>query len=525
MSTTTVRTTGGAGATAAADAPAGAAPLVVDKGLKPGTIGLLGSTVLGVVQTAPAYSLAVTLGLLAATVGIQSPALVVLGFLPILCITIMQRAFLRQDPDCGTLLVWVGRSLGPSLGWLTSWTAIVATLIALANLALVTGSYAFLTVGADDLATSAVATTAVGLVWLAAVTALALRGIEISSRLQTVLLVAGMAVLGIFTAVALVKVAAGTAGDQAAAPALDWLNPFGVDGSGALSAGLLLTIFLFWGWDGPSAVVEEADEAATPRKAIALSVGLLLGFYLLSGIAVQAYAGVGAEGIGLGNEEHAGDVLGVVGSAAVGSWFGTLMEIAVLTSAAACLAAAIVPSARALLAMGAYRALPETFAKVDRRTGAPVSGTIAVALGTGVVLVVLQLVSQNVLADAIGALGLLIALYYTVFGLGYLWAFRARILGGGARALLLEGLLPLAGTAVLGWAFVRTLKDTYATDYGATTILGVGGVFAIGVVAVGLGVLGMVAWRLRAPAFFRGETFAPDYVREHRPDLVGALDA
>jgi amino acid transporter len=232
---------------------------------------------------------------------------------------------------------------------------------------------------------------------------------------------------------------------------------------------------------------------------------------------------VGAEGIGLGNEANAGDVLGVVGSAAVGSWFGTLMEIAVLTSAAACLAAAIVPSARALLAMGAYRALPETFATVDRRTGAPVAGTIAISAGSGLVLIALQLVSQNVLADAIGALGLLIALYYTIFGLGYLWAFRARILGGGARALLLEGLLPLAGTAVLGWAFVRTLKDTYDTAYGATTILGVGGVFAIGVVAVGLGVVAMVVWRLRAPAFFRGETFAPDYVRRHRPDLVGAL--
>lgn len=519
MSTTTIPPAG----ETHAGAPAGGVPRVVDKGLRPGSIGLLGSTILGVVQTAPAYSLAVTLGLLAATVGVQAPALVILGFLPILCVTIMQRAFLRRDPDCGTMLVWVGRSLGPSLGWLTSWTAQVATLIALANLALVTGAYAFLAIGADSLADSAFATTAVGLVWLAIVAALALRGIEISSRLQTILLVAGMAVLGVFTAVALVKVAAGSAGDQAITPGLDWLNPAAVDGSGALSAGLLLTIFLFWGWDGPSSVVEEADDAATPRRAIALSVALLLGFYLLAGIAVQSYAGVGAEGIGLGNEENAGDVLGVVGAAAVGSWFGTLMEIAVLTSAAACLAAAIVPSARALLSMGAYRALPETFATVDRRSGAPVAGTIAIAAGSGAVLVLLQLVSQNVLADAIGALGLLIALYFTVFGIAYLWAFRARILRGGPRALLLEGLLPLVGTAVLGWAFVRTLKDTYATDYGATTILGVGGVFAIGAVAVGLGLLLMVAWRLRAPAFFRGETFAPDYVRRHRPDLVDAL--
>ena len=50
-----------------ADSPDAVAP----KGLRSGVIGLLGSTVLGVVQTAPAYSIAVTLGFLVAAVGLQ----------------------------------------------------------------------------------------------------------------------------------------------------------------------------------------------------------------------------------------------------------------------------------------------------------------------------------------------------------------------------------------------------------------------------------------------------------------------
>ena len=37
--------------------------VIADKGLRTGVIGLLGSAVLGVVQTAPAYSIAVTLSL------------------------------------------------------------------------------------------------------------------------------------------------------------------------------------------------------------------------------------------------------------------------------------------------------------------------------------------------------------------------------------------------------------------------------------------------------------------------------
>ena len=46
---------------------------VAAKGLRAGSIGLFGSSVLGVVQTAPAYSIAVTVALLAGTVGLQAP--------------------------------------------------------------------------------------------------------------------------------------------------------------------------------------------------------------------------------------------------------------------------------------------------------------------------------------------------------------------------------------------------------------------------------------------------------------------
>jgi hypothetical protein len=34
---------------------------------------------------------------------------------------------------------------------------------------------------------------------------------------------------------------------------------------------------------------------------------------------------------------------------------------------------------------------------------------------------------------------------------------------------------------VLGWALIRNGKDTAADDYGLTTLLGLGGVFVIGV--------------------------------------------
>jgi amino acid transporter len=507
----------------AGSAPAvGGRDQIADKGLRRGAIGLLGSTVLGVVQTAPAYSIAVTLGLLAATVGALSPALIVLGFIPIYCMTVIEREFVEREPDCGTVFVWVGRTLGPYLGWLASWGLLAATLISLANLVNVTGVYAFNVVGAHGAAGSKWATLALGCSWLLVATFVGVRGLELSQRVQIALLGFGLAVLAVFTIAAFVKVAIGSAGGLSLTPSWTWFDPFRIKGSAALSGGLLLTIYLFWGWDGGAAVAEEAKGGTrTPKRALMLAVLALLGFYLVTTMALQAFAGVGGTGIGLGNGNNS-DVLGVVSRAAVGNWFGTLMDLAVLTSAAACLTAAIVPTARSVLSMGAYRAVPSLFARVDGRTGSPVAATIAVGAGIAGVLVVLTLISSNVLSDAIGAIVLLVAFYYTLLGLAALWAFRKRAVRS-VTGLVRLAVIPLIGTAVLAWAFQRNLRSTYAKDYGHTIIFGVGGVFVIGMGALVLGVLLLALWNLRAPAFFRGETFEPGYIESHRPDLLEEL--
>ena len=237
-------------------------------------------------------------------------------------------------------------------------------------------------------------------------------------------------------------------------------------------------------------------------------------------IALQAYAGVGGEGIGLANEAIADDVLGVVAADAVGPVMGPLMEFAVFASAFACLAAAIAPAARLLLSMGAYRALPAAFATVHR-SGSPRFATLAIAIGVGTTLVALSVISGELVADAIGALVLFIALSYTV-GIACLWTFR-RQMTGSVRDLLTRGIAPLIGAAVLGWAFVRSMMDSLDPTYGSTVIFGVGGIFVIWAFLMLLGLLLMALWNWRAPAFFRNETFAPGWIGAHAPDIVEEL--
>ena len=134
---------------AAADPVAGAAGT---KGLRAGALGFVSNVVIGVASTAPAYSLAVSLGLVAAAVGLASPAMMWVSFLPMLAIAIAYYYLNRADPDCGTSFTWVTSALGPHLGWITGWAIIAADVIVMASLAEVAAQYTFGLFGLDVVA-------------------------------------------------------------------------------------------------------------------------------------------------------------------------------------------------------------------------------------------------------------------------------------------------------------------------------------------------------------------------------------
>src|SRR5216684_570120 len=89
-----------------------------DKGLRAGALGLISSVVIAVSSTAPAYSMAATLGLIVAIVGVHSPGTLIASFLPMLCIAYAFRELNKVDPDCGTTFTWAARAFGPRTGWM-----------------------------------------------------------------------------------------------------------------------------------------------------------------------------------------------------------------------------------------------------------------------------------------------------------------------------------------------------------------------------------------------------------------------
>jgi len=344
-------------------------------------------------------------------------------------------------------------------------------------------------------------------VWILLMTYICYRGIEVSARLQYALLGIELVVLVAFAVIALVKVYAGDAPEGSTVPSIAWLWPDGLSLSDFVDA-ILIAVFLYWGWDTCVAVNEEADDPAkTPGRAAVLSTVLLVVTYVLVAVASVAFAGTGTEGIGLGNPENADDVFAAIGPAVfgdspIGGFFVVLLIISVLTSSAASTQTTILPTARAALSMGAYRAIPPRFAKIHPRYLTPTWATWGMGIVSILFYVLLTIISTNVLADSIAAVGLLIAFYYGLTGFACVWYYRHHLQG---RNLWTKGVLPGLGGLLLLGAFIEASIGYADPEGGETTVFGIGGVFVIGIGSLVLGAVLMFIYSRIAPAFFRGE--------------------
>jgi amino acid transporter len=466
------------------------------KGLKSGALGLASTVVIGVSSTAPAYSMAATLGLVVAIAGIHAPGVLIVSFVPMLFIAYAFRELNRVEPDCGTTFTWATRAFGPYVGWMGGWGIIAADVVVMSSLSQIAGRYFFLLFGADDLAANAAWVTSVGVVFIALMTWVCYRGIEISARVQLGLLGVELLALAIFAVVALVKVYTGHALASAGHPTVAWLNPF-TGSMSDLSDAFLLAVFIYWGWDCAVSVNEETrDTTRTPGRAAVISTVVLVTIFAVVSVAALAFAGPDFLA------GHSGDVLGALSQAVLGSTAGKILVLCVLTSAAASTQTTILPTARATLAMAAHRALPLRFAQMHPRYLTPTFSTLAMGGVSAVFYVGLTIVSTNVLQDSAAAVGLLIAFYYGLTGFACTWFFR-RQLRGSAADLWFKGVLPMLGGLILLGAFVLSVRSYLPESSGASSLLGLGGIFVIGAGSLLLGLVLMLAMRFWAPEFFR----------------------
>ena len=481
---------------------------VARKGLKAGSLGLIGSVTMGVAAVASALTTPASFGTAAIAVGDKIPAVILLGAIPMVLVALGYRELNRAVPDAGTTFTWVTRAFGPHLGWIAGWVLIVSMALGFSNAAAIGVDFLFMGLAQifsmpwiadlkNDLAINLLTCLAIlsGCAWVA------YRGITATQAVQWILVGVQLVVLVLFIAVVF-------AGDTNAAglprqnPEMNWFFAFDGLSSAGLAAGLSLAVYMFWGWEITLTLNEETKGAqSTPGLAAWLTVVSTVILYVLLAMACLIYAGVGDDGFSLTSPDVQSNVFLALAQPAFGS-FAILFSVATLFSAIACVQSTIMCPPRTMLAMGVYGALPPAMGRVGRHQ-TPGIGILISTLGSWGAYAAVSIASVNVLGDTVTALGILVCFYLSLTALACVWYFRDEWFRS-VRSFFLRLLCPLVGGLAMGVLFIKTIIDSADPTYGSGSRIGsVGLVCILGVSLILLGVIIMAIMNWVRPEFFR----------------------
>jgi amino acid transporter len=232
------------------------------------SVGPAGTAVIAMANTAPTLSIGIGLGLISLDAGSAVPAMVLVAAALVLGIGLAFARLNRVERDLGASYTWVGRTLGPWLGFQCGWVGLAGTTIYLAYGSQVCGSLVLAFAGECHLTsvfglalnpTSIALSTTVGLVALIGLTCLALRGADVVARIQTPLIVFEYLVLIAFRGTHSVE--------------LSWFNPTTAPSAKLAATGIILCVYCFWGWDSAFTLTEETHDARdfASRRALAVA--------------------------------------------------------------------------------------------------------------------------------------------------------------------------------------------------------------------------------------------------------------
>jgi amino acid transporter len=399
------------------------------------------------------------------------------------------------------------------------WGILTSDVLVMASLAQIAALYTFHLWYASP-NPSSIGVLAIGVAWIVVMTWICWVGIELSARLQQVLLTIEVITLTVFAIVALVDVYSAQATVDAIKPTFAWFNPFDISSVSTLGTGVLVGIFIYWGWDSGVSVNEESENASHgPGKAAVLSTVLLVLIYLLVTTASQAYAGPAALG------KNASDIFAFLGPQVFPKPISLLLIITVLTSASASTQTTILPTARTSLSMARWGGIPKVFGSVHTKHKTPDVSTIVFGAVSTIWFVIIDIISpNNVLSDSVDAVGFMVCLYYGLTGFACTWYFR-RELFKSARNFFFVGLAPLLGglsllaVFIIGMSYYGHQINNYSKNVFG---LGLPDVIAIGLIILGL-ILGLI-FHFTLPDFYsRKPEVAKPGVLEEPPAAAASV--
>jgi amino acid transporter len=343
--------------------------------LEPDAIGVAQDTVIGMASSAPAVSVGITLAALTAATAYAGGPVIILTAIPMLIIANGYRRLNLWKANCGASFEWVGRAISPYLGWLTGWIMIAAYITGAVSGVEVIGPSVLAVTGRTEGASAdiTIATTITLLMLIVAIV-----GIRLTARTQVAMAAAEYAILTAFAVAGLYLVLNHAAGTYPVTAG--WFSLTGIGGRGSLSAGLLISVYIYSGWEGTLYLNEEVKHRrVNPGRAAILAVIILTGLYVL---AITGLQGVVSRAR---LQAHGSDALVYAAQAIAGPGWGRVMALALALSVVAATGTSIVLTARIIYSMASYRALPGRLANISARFATPVAASVL----TGVLVIAL----------------------------------------------------------------------------------------------------------------------------------------
>jgi amino acid transporter len=477
--------------------------------LQENAIGLLPGVIYNMASAAPGQVLAISLFALVAASAYGGVADMFLCGLASLCIAIAYQRLNLWKQNAGGAYAWVTRGINPYIGFMIGWAMIAAWFVGTLVDVITMGPA---TLGVLDINTSSQWGTVIAAVVLGTgVTWVTMRGIKLGARLQLTIALVEYVILLVFSIIAIVYVViiqhAGTL-----QPSWDWLNPTGIagagagGGSGSISAGILVSVFWLAGWECSIYLNEETEQPEKkPGQAAVIGVVVLTLFYMFLIFSFQGTVPRGEL------KAHSENIVSYAATQMTGTVGGRIAAFAILLSVIATTQGFLVGTVRIGYSMARDRVIPSVFGQVGKHR---VPSLAALLFGGSCVILTVFYVFESSVAgsidDLISTFAILFAVFYAASALTVVWYYRRRVFSS-VKELLLTGLLPLIGAAVLGWAGVKSIIELQG---GAVTALWI---------VVGLGafmmLIAVVGWR--SPIFRIKPEVAPAPGEEHAGAVPG----
>ena len=468
--------------------------IVPEGRLEPNAIGVAQDTVIGMADAAPAASVGLTLAALAASTAYASGPALILNALPMIVIANCYRRLNLWNANSGAAFEWVGRVINPYLGFLVGWLMIMAFIIGTVGTTVVLGPTVLAVFGST---TTAIAPNlAIDTAVLLGMLVIAIIGIRITARTQVGLALIEYTILIGFAIVGLVAVISHRHGTFPITR--DWFSFSGIGGHGSLTAGFLVALFAFAGWDGTVYVNEEVKHRRTnPGKAAMMAVAFLTVVYTVTQVGLQGV--VSPSDL----RAHSTDAVVYVAQTLGGGGWAKVMALALALSVIATTGVGIVLGARIIYGMANHRVLPLFLGNVNRRFATPVAASLVVGLTllgfTWAYLLATSL--ANAFDDAIAITALLYAAFYIFTALAAVIYYWRRVFSSVLDAVTL-GVLPLGAAGFLGWILVKSLQVAPTPQLWTL----------VAIIGVGI-VLMLVARLVLRPQFFHLKRETEDPVR------------